>query len=354
MPYMASPKLEHTRLDLLHFTTPFENTPYLFTQDLKDPCVVQVGEVWHLYGSAGSSQREEWQIFHATARSPDGPWDIQPPVILAGLQTVLGEASSTHIAAPSVVYDEATAPYGFHMVVQSEFLKTGGKILYFQSRDGQLFEQPHVLLGAIDEPGSEERGVYDPHFAVIQGKKYFCYSGARKMERLEHQFTADPDIYLAESTTGTWLGPWERRGRILSHEEIPHHNPRGHHDYEWGLEGSQLIELPSGLILMIAVCFKPQEVRGLRQRIFFAAAKHVHGPYKTLGIAIEPSSSVVWNSGENGHAMGSILYHPDGLPYLRVWHQGRPHPSDSIHWSHRFADFRLEHIEELAQAVHAS
>lgn len=342
-------KLEYTRLELLRWTSDPLTAGYAYAEDLKDPCVVEVDGHFHVYGSIGSSRLEEWQIFHALAEHRDGPWHIQPPVQLSGLERLLGGDRAPHIAAPAVVYDETTAK--FQMVVQTEFMAPGGKILHLVSSDGQIFTDPKIILKSITAEDSCERGIYDPHFASLQGKKYLSYSGAKRIGPVGNRFMADPDIFLAVSDSESWSGPWRRQGMILSHAEVPHHNPRQHPDYEWGLEGSQLLELPGGYVLMVAVCFKPDEIQGLRQRIFFAAARQPLGPYKTLGIAIEPQSDHAWNSGENGHAMAEVFQSDDGQAYLRLWHQGRPKPGAGSGWTHRFADFPLAHILDACQRV---
>jgi hypothetical protein len=344
-------KLEYGRLERLPFVPSQHDVRYLHTEDLKDPCVVAAGPVWHVFGSMGSSRVEEWQIFHATATHRDGPWEVQPPVILEGMEAVLGRAAAHHIAAPAVIYDPDDAQHPFHMVVQTEFMAPGGKIVHLASPDGQTFSDPRVILESVEGEASLERGIYDPHFAVLNGKKYLSYSGAQRIGPVGDRYMADPDIFLAESLTGEWRGPWERRGLILRHEDVPHHNQREHEGYEWGLEGSQLLELPSGQVLMVAVCFKPNEMQGLRQRIFLAVAREPQGPYKTLGIAIEPSTNHHWNTGENGHAMADMYTSEEGERFLRIWHQGRPRPGADFHWTHRYADFPLEHVLELARQV---
>jgi hypothetical protein len=63
------------------------------------------------------------------------------------------------------------------------------------------------------------------------------------------------------------------------------------------LEGAQLVELPDGRVLLNATCFLPSGARGSRQRVFFAVADKVEGPYQTLGAVLDPSEP-----GENGHS----------------------------------------------------
>ncbi|TIR45241.1 MAG: hypothetical protein E5X26_11070, partial [Mesorhizobium sp.] len=81
------------------------------------------------------------------------------------------------------------------------------------------------------------------------------------------------------------------------HSEIPHHNTRDDPDYEWGIEGAQLVELPDGRVLLNATCFLPRGARGSRQRVFFAIAAEVTGPYVSIGPVLDPGGP-----GENGHS----------------------------------------------------
>src|SRR5436305_210047 len=86
------------------------------------------------------------------------------------------------------------------------------------------------------------------HCPVINGQKFLVYSGMSEVGR--------PDIYLAKSLSGSWEGAWERvrsndrKETILSHEEVIHHNQKFQNNYEWGLEGAQLTQLPNGWILL--------------------------------------------------------------------------------------------------------
>ena len=90
---------------------------------------------------------------------------------------------------------------------------------------------------------------------------------------------------------------------------MPCHNQVGTADYEWGLEGPQLLELPGCGVLLTAVCFLPDRPPGHRQRLLLAVAEEVTGPYVVLGAAVEPSRA--GGAGENGH--GSAVLGHDGL-----------------------------------------
>lgn len=246
--------------------------------DVKDPCPVFDGERWHMFGSAGTVTTETWMIFHATAPTIDGPWTQHAPIKLP--------VEGTGVAAPGVAFEDGV----FHMFIQTEFMKSGGRCEHLVSNDGFAWVVLPTALHSIAD--SDEHGIYDPHPSTIGGDKYLVYSGMAKFDRVPQ-----PDVYLARSSSGTWFGPWERLGKILDHDEVPHHNPRGHADYEWGIEGPQLVELPDGRVMLNATCFLPDGPRGTRQRVFFAIADNVRGPFLSVGPVLEPHEF-----GENGHS----------------------------------------------------
>lgn len=296
---------------------------YLATRfrDNKDPCPVFDGSTWHIYGSGGSVLTETWEILHATAPTLEGPWTEHNPIPLHGVH-------GKSVAAPGVIFDNGQ----FHMFVQTDCFAIDGRIEYLRSTDGWNFEYIGTALHSlavtrsVEAISAEEKkvlsrqpetGIYDSHPAIIQQQKYLVYSGMAEVGR--------PNIYLAKSSSNDWSGPWMRvrpreglKDAILTHEEVIHHNQNDHTDYEWGLEGAQLLELPNGLILLNAVCFLPYGKRGTRQRIFFAASHSVLGPYRTIGPLMNPPLSG-WDSGENGHA-AAIIHNNE----LVLFYQARP------------------------------
>lgn len=320
---------------LLKFGPLFEDPRY---KDLKDPCPVFDGRKWHIFGSAGSVRTETWQILHAISPSLEGPWLTVEPVKLNGL---VGD----HVAAPGVIYDLIEGI--FHMFVQGDFLAVGGGIEYLVSTDGHTFNKVALVLSPILD--TEEAGLYDPHPALINNKKYISYSGTPKVEKLENKFISQPDIFLAQSSTDSWEGPWVRVGKILSHEDIEeHHNSRIHPEYEWGIEGPQLIDLENGLVLLNATCFLSHGRFGTRQRVFFAISDNVSGPYKTLGPVLDPKFGPEWESGENGHAAG-FLYDER----LQLFYQARSGENilDAAgnNWRYGRAIFNVSYLSDFLQ-----
>ena len=276
------------------------------------------GHRWHIFGSAGSSITERWQVLHAVADELEGPWVELEPTTLIGV-------SGDHVAAPGLWFDGAW----LHMFVQTDHAAFGGTIEHLVSQDGgRVFHRLDTALDSVPERG--EATIYDPHPAEIRGRKYVVYSAGMSV--------GAPDIHLARSTTGSWFGPWERLGAILRHEEVPHHNPREFEDYEWGLEGPQLVPLPNGTVLLNAVCFLPEGERGTRQRVFFSVAGRAEGPYATLGPVLQPllpPGGDPWESGENGHATAILR---DGT--LVLFYQARS-AGPSPHWRYGLAEFDL-------------
>jgi hypothetical protein len=301
-------------------------------KDVKDPCVVFDGKRWHIYGSGGDVRRETWQILHAIAPDIEGPWQEMTPVIMQGLR-------GDHVAAPSVWFE--SAEHTFHMTVQTEFTSIGGNVEYLISHDGQTFTHAGTALHSV--PDSSEAGIYDPHQAVIDNKKYIVYAGTPAIEGFNNSYVIQPDIHLAVSAGG-WQGPWQRLGKILDHDHIDwHHNGRHHKEYEWGIEGPQLVPLPNGKILLNATCFLCEGAFGTRQRVFFALGDTVTGPYNSVGPVLPPDQEVdSWQSGENGHA--TALVHND---YLYLFYQARSRhlsPTADNNWRYGIA---LYHLEDL-------
>ncbi|HEV2503761.1 MAG TPA: hypothetical protein VGV39_11845 [Mesorhizobium sp.] len=246
--------------------------------DVKDPCPVFDGQLWHMFGSSGTVSSETWSILHATSCDLYGPWTEHPAILLP--------ISGSGVAAPGVIHEDGV----FHMFIQTEFMRSGGRCEHAISDNGFQWSMQKTAIAAM--PGTDEDGIYDPHPAIIDGKRYIVYSAMP-----EFGTVPQPDIYLARSQSDSWFGPWKRIGKILDHADLPHHNARHHPAYEWGIEGAQLIELPDGRILLNATCFLPEGLPGSRQRVFFAVADRITGPYRTVGPVLEPGEP-----GENGHS----------------------------------------------------
>ena len=260
--------------------------------DVKDPSPVFDGERWHLFGT-GCGLPGGAEVFHSSASTLSGPWREEPPPTLYGADRI------RHRCAPGVVADGEL----IHLFLQHEFNVLGGHIEHLVSDDGgATFVRTRTALRA--NARRSEAGIYDADAAEIGGVRYLTYAAM--------SVVGQPDLYLAMSHSGSWNGPFTRLGCILDHARVPCHNQRGTKDYEWGLEGPQLLELPGGGVLLTAVCFLPSRPAGHRQRLLLAVAEEAVGPYVVLGAAVAPSGPQ--GEGENGH--GSAVLDTDGLVHF--------------------------------------
>ncbi len=248
---------------------------------VKDPCPVALGGEWHLFGT-GAHPGYRYDILHAVADRPEGPWRLGAPSVLPAVE-------GNCVAAPAVVAEGTR----LHMFVQTEYNILGGVVEHLVSDDrGRSFT--HADTALTSRPGTDEAGIYDPHPTVIDGEKYLVYSGFALVGR--------PDLHLARSLGGGWDGPWQRLGCVLRHEHVPAHNQHDDPAYEWGLEGAQLVPLPDGQVLLNAVCFLGGAPAGDRQRVFFARASQPTGPFHVIGAVLDPVNGV----GEVGHATALV------------------------------------------------
>jgi hypothetical protein len=259
--------------------------------DVKDPSPVFDGTRWHLFGTGCVPGGCE--ILHSTAPALSGPWREERPPAFYGVDRIRSRC------APGVVAEGRR----LHLFLQHEFNVLGGQIEHLVSDDGgRTFRRARTALRSKARGG--EAGIYDADAAEIAGQRYLSYAAM--------SVVGQPDLYLARSRTGSWDGPWERLGCILDHGRVPCHNQLGTEDYEWGLEGPQLLEIPGGGVLLTAVCFLPDRPAGHRQRLLLAVAEEATGPYVVLGAAVEPSHP--GGAGENGH--GTAVLREDGLVHL--------------------------------------
>ena len=269
---------------------------------LKDPCVVRLGDTWHLFAT-GCKEAYTYDVVHATAPHPAGPWTVLAPADVVG-------ASGPSLCAPGVVADGDR----LHMFVHETYNLFGGTVTHLVSEDGGAsFHGVSIALTSL--PGSTEAGIYDAHPGAVGDDKYLVYAG--------FSVVGEPDLHLARSESRTWDGPWERLGVALGHDDVPFHNARGHQHYEWGLEGGQVAELPDGRALLLGVCFLPRGRLGARQRAFLAVADEPAGPYTLVGPALHPRA--YGRTGENGH--GAVVVH-DGRVHLFFQHRD----GDGLPW----------------------
>jgi hypothetical protein len=287
-------------------------------EQVKDPCPVHDGRRWHLFGT-GIPEPGRFEVLHATSHELRGPWTLTTPPRIPPLP-------GGCVAAPGVIAEGDQ----LHMFLQSDFNVLDGRVEHLVSDDAaRSFRRVDTALLSV--PNTDEAGIYDPHPAVIDGEAFLTYSAFSAI--------GSPDIHLARSLSGQWLGPWERLGPILRHEHVPFHNARGSLDYEWGLEGAQLLQLPDGAVLLTAVCFLPVGAAGSRQRVFLAVGDGPTGPFEPSG----PLSMPAGSSGEHGHAC-AVLENDD----LFVFMQERS--GAACPWGYALEPVPLSHLPRPACA----
>ncbi len=233
-----------------------------------------------------------------------------------------------------MVYD--TELNKFFFIIQTTFTNLGGTIELFSSSDGNNFYHEETVMRSA--PESVHAGVYDPHISTIikrdsegrntgKTKKLFVFTGIEQV--------AFGRVYLAESESDTWAGPWKETSCILSPEsETKHHNQDNDPNREWCIEGAQLFELHEGMVsadvfkkpiyLISAVGFYPYGLHGTRQHNFFVASYDYKKDYVSLG-PLHPYSDLR----EMGH--GSVVELPNKK--LGLYRQERLAFPTNSHWN---------------------
>ncbi len=260
--------------------------------EYKDPCIAWYDREWHLFATGIlPNNRFHYQVVHGRRTQLGTHWSAVRPVALA-------RATGPSVCAPGVVSDGELV----HLFIQQAYNVLGSSIMHFVSADGGLtFERRPDALQARADTG--EAGLYDAHPATVAGSPYLAYSAT--------SVVGQSDIHLARAAGDDWNGPWERLGLLIGHADVPWHNQPGDADYEWGLEGAQLLELPDGRVLLTAVGFLAGHPRGHRQRVFLSLAEKPTGPYRFLGHLPRPAS--FGENGENGHATSVVT---DGMLFI--------------------------------------
>ena len=338
-PTPATHKVEIRRLD---GTTHSADKGYL---EMKDPSVIRMEDgSYQMYCSLGTSVTQQWVVGRFEAQHPGGPWQELPH---AEIENVAG----AEVCAPAVVLSQKDGKTLFEMYVQTTCFSPDGVIAYATSEDGQHFtgaDKPAMTCADLTaEDQKNIMSLYDVGMSDFDmaGKTYECmvFSGYRRI--------GCGDVFMSlrekKSADAATQGAWSQPQLILKQEDVPFHNKPDNDNFEWGLEGVKIDKLADDAYLMTGVCFldEPNEARGTRQRVFFAAAQKPEGPYVPLRTPIEPTAYPE-GKGENGHPdtvdMGDAL----GFLYQERAGEGKP-------WHFRYTEMKKADLLTEVRAAFA-
>ena len=108
--------------------------------------------------------------------------------------------------------------------------------------------------------------------------------------------------------------PHPRPPFVEEHDELPEQRRQRlelENNFEWGLEGFQVMPLPNGLFLCLGVCFLRDEPKDQRERAFIGISEVRTGPYVPLAHLVDPASEVSNDISEMGRQVKNG--HPSGL-----------------------------------------
>lgn len=329
MPATPSHKVEIRRLD---GTTHSAENGYL---EMKDPTVVRREDGrYEMYCSLGTSTTQQWVVGRFEADHPRGPWQELP-------HAKIEDVEGAEVCAPAVMLSQKNGKPFYEMYVQTTCFSPNGVIAYATSDDGHVFkgsDQPAMTKEDLpDEYLKTIISLYDVGMSEFDmgDKTYECmvFSGYRSIG------CGDVFMSLREKTYDNEAPKaWSRPEMILKQEDVPFHNKPGADNFEWGLEGVKVDRLADDAYLMTGVCFldRPNEERGTRQRVFFAAAKSPEGPYVPMYTPIEPTAYPE-GKGENGHPDTIDLGDTMGLLYQERAGEGMP-------WHFRYTEMKKDDL----------
>ncbi len=307
--------------------------------EIKDPSIVQLHDGnFMMYASVGNSVRQEWKVGRFIATQPQGPWQEISPVIFRGI-------SGPQLCAPAVTYEMKDGAPLWKMYIQTACFEENGIIVLATSTDGEIFDgQPNPLASreTIEpEHQSSVVGVYDAGISEVKSgnEELLCmlFSGYRRV--------GCGDVYASYRHKNSSEQDWSPARRLLAQEDVPFHNHPQYEHFEWGLEGAKLVQLGDECFMMIGVCFlpKPKEYLGTRQRVFFAAAPSIQGPFTPICTPFEPTMNQ-GRAGENGHPDTMLTMNNDlWIIYQERYGEGCP-------WHLRVARYDLDELKKYFDA----
>jgi hypothetical protein len=324
-------------LDIKRFNEHAELYP-----ELKDPTVVQLpDDTFMMYTSIGNSITQEWIVGRFVAVHPAGPWTEVEPVIFEDIY-------GPQLCAPAVTIEQVSGQTIWKMYIQTACFEENGVIVLATSTDGRIFKKAGDPLATretiVPEHQSSVIGVYDVGISEIKTAQdeILCmlFSGYRRV--------GCGDLYVSYRNKNAPENEWSPAQRLLAQEEVPFHNNPAYEHFEWGLEGAKMIQLSDDCFMLIGVCFlpKPEGFLGTRQRVFFAGASSLNGPFIPMCTPFTPFENQ-GKAGENGHPDTLILGNDLWIIYQERFGDGLP-------WHLRVAKFDLVELREYFQHMLAS
>lgn len=315
----------------------FRSTDTTLYPEIKDPCVVTLPDgTFMMFASIGSSALQRWIVGRFTATHPTGPWTELAPVIFENI-------TGPQLCAPAVTLENINNEQIWKMYIQTACFEENGVIALATSTDGVHFrgqDQALASRNTIDpKHQSSVVGVYDAAISEVKTsqEELLCmlFSGYRRV--------GCGDLYASYRKKSEPEASWSQAERVLAQEDVPFHNHPDYEHFEWGLEGAKLVQLCDDCFLLIGVCFlpKPSEYRGTRQRVFFAVASNIHGPFTPICTPFTPYQ-LQGKAGENGHPDTLLMDHDLWIVYQERLGDGYP-------WHLRTARFEVNALREFLQ-----
>ncbi len=301
------------------------------------------------YTSSGRSQGQQWKVARYGTNSLKGPWQELESPTLKGL-------SGPQLCAPAMSYEFQDGKPSYRLYIQTACFEPGGVIMEADSTDGVTFHgrpEPLVTMAFIDKPKRPVIGVYDPSYSQVEvdGQMHDCltFTGITKINpHWPHQ--AVGDIYMMLRDRTARRAQWSKPKLALRMKDISFHNQlkrakEGNHVYEWCPEGTQVIGLDNKHYLMIGVCFLPKQegCDGERQRVFFAAADNIDGPFVAFARPFKP----VVDKGENGHPDTVVDWENQILEVILQERGGRLPDGRDAPWSLRHGEIEFAWLKPL-------
>lgn len=291
--------------------------------DIRSPKPLSDGRLWHIYGLLHGERNE---IFHISANEISGSWRMAEKIKLHNFSTPNISTKTTNMSAPGIIYDHPNDVY--HMYIHTHYSDLGGLIQHFVSEDSVNFEFHDTVHLTSEEKSASSS--YDPYPLLLDGQKYITYTA--------YNHSKAGMIYLADSKTGSWNGPWQNRGTLIPLREMLNFTPQEHNSI-WMLSNSQVIQLTNDLFLLFAT----RTLQG-RSHLFAAYSAIAKGPYKIMGSLLNPAPTN-WDGGDISHG-GAVIIGDK----LNLFYSAKSQHTEQK-WRYGLAQFELEDLVNYLSPV---